>query len=82
MGKFCWRRYRLPIPIFLGFPCGSPGKESTCNAGDLSLIPGLRRSPEKEKATHFSIVSMVSNDKLVGLKSFKTVAKEFKNIGK
>jgi len=28
-----------------GFPCGSAGKESTCNAGDLSSIPGLGRSP-------------------------------------
>ena len=26
------------------FPCGSAGKESTCNAGDLSLIAGLGRS--------------------------------------
>ena len=50
--------------------------------GDLGLILGLGRSSEKEKATHSSIVSMVSNDKHVGLKSFKTVAKEFKNIGK
>ena len=24
-----------------GFPCGSAGKESACNAGDLGLIPGL-----------------------------------------
>ena len=24
---------------------GSDGKESTCNAGDLDSIPGLRRSP-------------------------------------
>ena len=22
-------------PVFLGFPCGSAGKESSCNAGDL-----------------------------------------------
>ena len=29
----------------LGFPGGSDGKESACNAGDLGLIPGLRRSP-------------------------------------
>ena len=29
----------------LGFPCGSAGKESTCNAGDLGSIPGLGRSP-------------------------------------
>ena len=26
------------------FPCGSAGKESTCNAGDLDSIPGLKRS--------------------------------------
>ena len=28
-----------------GFPCGSVGKESTCNAGDLGSIPRLGRSP-------------------------------------
>ena len=28
-----------------GFPGSSDGKESTCNAGDLGLIPGLGRSP-------------------------------------
>ena len=27
------------------FPGGSDGKESACNEGDLSLIPGLGRSP-------------------------------------
>ena len=26
-----------------GFPGGSEGKESACNAGDLDLIPGLGR---------------------------------------
>ena len=31
--------------VFLGFPCGSAGKESACNVGDLGLIPGLGRSP-------------------------------------
>ena len=31
--------------ISKGFPCGSDGKESACNAGDLSLIPGSGRSP-------------------------------------
>ena len=29
----------------MGFPCSSVGKESTCSAGDLCLIPGLGRSP-------------------------------------
>ena len=27
-----------------GFPGGSDGKESACNAGDLGLIPGFGRS--------------------------------------
>ena len=29
----------------MGFPGGSGGKESTCNAGDLGSIPGSGRSP-------------------------------------
>ena len=33
----------------LGFPCGSAGKESTCNAGDLGSIPGLGRFPREGK---------------------------------
>jgi len=48
-GKICWRRDRLPTPIFLGFPNGSAGKESAYNVGDLGLIPGLERSPEEGK---------------------------------
>ena len=28
-----------------GFPGGSDSKEFACNAGDLGLIPGSRRSP-------------------------------------
>ena len=40
-----WRRYRLPTPVFLGFPGGSDGEESTSNAGDLGSIPELGRSP-------------------------------------
>ena len=36
----------LNLPDLLnGFPGGSDGKESACNAGDLSSIPGLGRSP-------------------------------------
>ena len=42
--KFSWRRDRLPTAVFLGFPWGSAGNESTCSAGDLGLIPGLGRS--------------------------------------
>ena len=29
----------------MGFPGGSDGKESACNAGDAGLIPALGRSP-------------------------------------
>ena len=44
-----WRREWLPTPVFLGFLGGSDGKESTCNVGDLGLIPGLGRSPGEGK---------------------------------
>ena len=43
--KILWRRDKLPTPVFLGFPCGSAGKESACNEGDPGSIPGLGRSP-------------------------------------
>ena len=49
VGKILWRRDRLPTPVFLDFPGGSAGKESTCNAGDLGSIPGLGRSPGEGK---------------------------------
>ena len=34
--------------MYVGFPGGSDGKESACNAGDPGLIPGTRRSPGEE----------------------------------
>ena len=34
-------RDRLRTPVFLGFPGGSDGKESTCNVGDMGSIPVL-----------------------------------------
>ena len=43
----------LPTPVFLGFPGGSAGKESTYNVGDLDLIPGLGRSPGEGKGYPF-----------------------------
>ena len=47
--KIRWRRDSLPTLVFLGFPCGSAGKESTCNAGDQGSIPGLGGSPGEGK---------------------------------
>ena len=43
-----WKNNSVP-PFLWGFPCGSAGKESACNAGDLGLIPGLGRSPGEGK---------------------------------
>ena len=39
------------------FPCGSAGKESAYNEGDLHLIPELEDPLEKGKATHSSILA-------------------------
>ena len=41
----------------MGFPGSSVGKESACNAGDPSLIPGLERSPGEGHATRSSIIA-------------------------
>ena len=43
--------------FYMGFSCGSAGKESAYNVGDLCLIPGLGRSPGEGKATHSSILA-------------------------
>ena len=36
---------RVALKAFGGFPVGSDGKESACNAGDPGSIPGSGRSP-------------------------------------
>ena len=46
---FCWRRDRLPTPVFLGFTCGLAGKESACNVGDLDSVLGFGRSSGEGK---------------------------------
>ena len=45
----------IQIYIFLGFPGGSDGKESACNARDPGLIPGSERPLKKGMAIHSSI---------------------------
>ena len=44
---------RLPASVFLGFSCGSAGKESACNAGDLGSVPELGRSPGEGNGSPF-----------------------------
>ena len=41
----------------MGFPGGSEGKESACNAGDSGSIPGSGSTLEKEMATHSSTLA-------------------------
>ena len=45
-GRTNWE-IRIDIYIYItwGFPGGSDSKESSCNAGDLGLLPGSGRSP-------------------------------------
>ena len=43
--KIRWRRERLPTPVLLGFPGGSAGKESACNAED----PWVGKMPWRRK---------------------------------
>ena len=43
--------------VQMGFPGGSDGKESACNAGDPGLIPGLGRSPGEGHTNQSSILA-------------------------
>ena len=61
-----WRRERLPIPVFLGFLCGSAGKESTFIVGDLGSIPGLGRFPGEGKGYPLQY-SVLKNSKSMDL---------------
>ena len=46
----------------LELPLGSAGKEFTCNAGDLGLIPGLGRSSEEGIGYPFQYSGLKKND--------------------
>ena len=37
----------------MGFPCGSAGKESAYDEGNLGSVPGLGRSPVEGKGSPF-----------------------------
>ena len=43
--------------LFVNFPCGSAGKQSACNVGDLGSLPRLGRSPGEGKGYHSSILA-------------------------
>ena len=53
--------------------CGSAGKESACNVGDLGLIPGLGRSPGDGKGYPFQYSGLENSmDSPWGLKESDT----------
>ena len=41
--------HQREVKFYIALVCGSAGKESTCNVGDLGSIPGLGDPPEKGK---------------------------------
>ena len=53
------------LGIFLGFPCGSAGKESTCNVGDLDLIPMLGRFPGEGNSYPFQYSGLENSMDLI-----------------
>ena len=64
------------VAVRMGFPGGSDGKESTCNAGDLGWIPGLGRFPGEENGypLHYSCLEKPHGQKsLAGSMGSKTV---------
>ena len=53
---YLYTHTHIYICTYTGFLCGSFGKESTCNVGDLGSIPGLGRFPGEGKGyqLHYS----------------------------
>ena len=47
----------LSLPFDIGFPGGSDGKESACNARDLDSITGSGRSPGEQKGNPLQYIS-------------------------
>ena len=56
-GSYLWFKFSVPHPNFLGFSGISMVKNPPANGGDMGLIPGSGRPPEKEMATHSSILA-------------------------
>ena len=63
----------------MGFPHGSAGKESACNAGDLGSTPGLGRSPGEGKGypLHYSGLEKSKNCIVHGVAKSQTRLSDF-----
>ena len=55
--KICWRRDRLPIPVFFGFPCGSALRNPPAIQESCVQSLGWEDPLEKGKANHPSILA-------------------------
>ena len=60
-----WSQKHSAKPL-LGFHCGSVGKESACNVGDLGSIPGLGRSPGEGKGYPFQYSDLENSMDCIG----------------
>ena len=82
VGKIHWRRDTLPTPIFLGFPCGSAGKESAHNVGDLGSAPGLERFPAEGKGYPFQYSGLENSTDCVvhGIAKSRTQLSDFHSL--
>ena len=67
------------MPVFLGFPCGSAGKESACNAGDLGSILGLGRSSGEGKgySLQYSVLENSRDYSVRGVAKSRTRLSDF-----
>ena len=63
---------------FKGFPGGSDGEESACNAGDPDLIPGLGRSPGEGNGYQLQYYCLESYLKITTEKTKSPICLEIK----
>ena len=74
------------IRLFRGFPDGSHGKESACNARGLGSIPGLGRSPAEKRKWQLTPVFLFAEShgqrSLAGYSPWGCVLKQFAETNK
>ena len=58
--KIRWRRDRLPISVFLGFPCGSASKESAWSGSPFPSLEDLPNPGIKPKSPGLQVDSLLS----------------------
>ena len=68
----------------MGFPCGSAGKESTCNEGDLGLTAELGRSLGEGKGYPLQYYGLENSEDCIvhGLANSQTQLSDFHIIYK